>query len=166
MMTDPEISLDEAYLIAEQLHATLNPPARATNESVGAEWAAIDAALSERGIVNRRPDIYGRSPEGGMTWWIGQREDGHITGKSAALQADAAVVLSLHPTPGRLLWLVPDPTGEIHRRYFPRPTTPSTVWHFEPTSGPSEQPTPVGSLFGALGDWEGDDTTTNREVGS
>jgi len=151
-MADGTITLTEAWEIAQQLRAELDIPDRATNVSVRAEWDAIDLALLERGIENIRPNEFGVYPPGiRHVWWIGQLEDGFITGKGDVLQAGAAVALSLH-SPVPLVWLVPDPDGVIHRRYFPKPSTPRTNYHFQVTSGPTLNPVPLGDVAAAGGD--------------
>lgn len=149
---DKEISLTEAWKIAQCVRQQIEIPERATNERVTAEWAAIDAALLERGIVTRRSDRYGNTPKGN-TWWVGQRADGSITGKWCAQQALVAVELSVREDEP-LRWLVPDPDDTIHRRYFPRPATAKTNWIFPLTDGPIPAPTNEPTLLDLLGDWD------------
>lgn len=155
---DQELSLTEAWEIAQRVRSVIEIPDRATNESVKAEWAAIDAALLERGIVTRRGDQYGNVPEG-HTWWVGQRDSGFITGKWCAQQALVAVELSVRED-APLRWLVPDPDNSIHRRYFPKPSTPKTNWIFPLTDGPIPAPVHEPTLLDLLGDWGAADAVT------
>lgn len=148
---DREISLTEAWAIAQRVRQVIEIPERATNESVRTEWDTIDAALLERGIVARRGDQYGNTPEG-HTWWIGQRADGFITGKWCAQQALVAVELSIRAD-APLRWLVPDRDDEIHRRYFPKPRTSKTNMTFPLTDGPIPAPSVEPTLFDLLDDW-------------
>lgn len=149
------ITLHEAWGLACRLRAELDMPARATNESVAAEWAAVDALLLEIGVENRRPDSYGNTPAG-WCWWVGQHLNGFVTGRWAAVQAEVAIDLSLHGMErGPLRWLVRDPDLEVHRRYFPKPSTPTTSYVFPLTDGPipPAAPLPVEvTLFDLLGD--------------
>lgn len=149
---DEELSLIEAWTIAQRVRHSIEIPERATNASVTAEWAAVDAALLERGIVTRRSDCYGNTPEG-HCWWVGQRADGFITGMWSAQQALVAVELSVREDQP-LRWLVPDPTNEIHRRYFPKPATPKTNWIFPLTDGPIDAPPAQQTLLDLLEDWD------------
>lgn len=149
---DQELSLTEAWEIAQHVRQAVEIPQRATNESVSAEWAAIDAALLEHGIVTQRSDRYGNTPEGN-TWWVGQRADGFITGKWCAQQALVAVELSIRES-APLRWLVRDPDNTIHRRYFPKPATPKTNWIFPLTDGPVPAPTVQRTLLDLLEGWD------------
>lgn len=151
-MMDKEISLTEAWGIAQRVRQTIEIPERATNESVRAEWEATDAALLELGIIARRSDCYGSAPEG-HSWWVGQRADGFITGKWCAQQALVAIELSIRESEP-LRWLVRDPHNEIHRRYFPKPVTPKTNWIFPLTDGPMPAAPVQTTLLDLLGDWE------------
>lgn len=149
---EQELDLTEAWKIAQQVRQTIEVPDRATNESVSAEWAAIDAALLERGIVARRSDCYGNSPEG-HSWWVCQRADGFITGKWCAQQALVAVELSVRESQP-LRWLVRDPDNTIHRRYFPKTATSKTNRIFPLTDGPAPAPTTEQTLLDLLEGWD------------
>lgn len=151
------LTMEEAWAISRELTAALEIPERATSRSIGAEWAAIDAALLERGIQNIRCDSYGQFPAGiSPVLWMCQRADGHVTGRWGVLQAEVAIALSMHQDAGPLRWLVADQDHEISQRYFPTSRS-SSNWRYQLTDGPVESPVPreqEGSLLAMLGDWQ------------
>lgn len=152
-MTERELTMSEAWEVACAVQAALGErPAQATNASVVAEQEAIDAALLDRfGILPARTDEYGRSDERHV-WWVGQHEDGFVSGRWSMSQAENAVVLNLYAGGhGPLLWLVPDPDNTIHRRYYPKPATRTTLRVFPVTDGPIDEPPVEAQLFDLLG---------------